>query len=448
MIELVQQLALLDGLLSNWDAIRAKMGPVSAVGEQALAKIAVRLSASQSPGDVARAVDDLLELVENTPAYGYVRQILARLQLGAEGSGKVRSYLATAPIPTEDVALVRETVMATGQTLGKAAGAEAEYCPVPVFFATNRREDETQPPENRFSGDPSDTLTLGLAQVTIPVVKHKTGRVETPAWWNRFADKKDASRYVVLQNVQPLERANFCAELGRAATDGGRGSLLIFVHGYRVTFEEAARRAAQFAYDTDFQGAVVLFSWPSLGAIFSYFADEERALLSAARLVEFLQILEGGPWEQTHLVAHSMGNRVVLFGLADNPPPPLPVGQIVFVAADIYVEIFEQKFPKMRGIGKLKTSYTSTADRALLLSWMLHRAPRIGIPHDEPFTWQGMETIDASAVDTSLLSLRHSYFADKQTVIADLTRLLRDGQSAAWRDLDRPFGKDYWQFKC
>lgn len=447
MIELVQQLALLDGLLSNWDAIRAKMGPVSTAGEQALAKIAVRLSAAQSPGDVARAVDDLLELVEETPAHDYVRQLLVRSQLGAEGAGRVRSYLAMAPILTEDVTRVQERVMATGQTLGRTAGAEVEPYPVPVFFATNRKADKTQSAEGRFSGDPADINTLGLATVTIPIAKHKTGRVETPAWWNRFADKKDASRYVVLRDVQSFGRTAFCAELGRAVTDGGRGSLLVFVHGYNVTFDEAARRAAQFAYDIDFHGAVVLFSWPSLGTTFGYLADEDRATLSAARFVEFLQILEGGPWKQTHLVAHSMGNRVVLFGLADNPLPAVPVGQIVFVAADIYVEIFEQKFPKIRDIGKLKTSYASTTDRALLLSWTLHRAPRLGITDGEPITRPGMETIDASAVDTSLLGLRHSYFTDKPTVIADLASLLQDGRSAAWRDLERPSGKDYWQLK-
>ena len=129
-----------------------------------------------------------------------------------------------------------------GQTLGKAAGEKVEPKVVPVFFATNRKADETQPPETRFSGDPASTITLGLAHVTIPVAKHKIGTVETPAWWNLFADEKDASRYVVLHGVERLENTKFCTELGKAVTDGGQGSVLIFLHGYHVTFEEAAAR--------------------------------------------------------------------------------------------------------------------------------------------------------------------------------------------------------------
>jgi len=442
MLELMQQLAILDGLLNNWEVVHAKMGPASAAREQEIAKVAAQLSAANTPREIARALDDLLELVEDTPAYDYVRQLQARSQLREE---EVRRGRSTAPLQVEDDALLRSAVTMTGQVLGGAAGAEVGTKVVPVFFATNRKGDETQPTEKRFSGDPADTITLGLAQVTIPVV-HKITKVETPAWWNLFADEKDASRYVVLHGVERLASVDFCTKLCRAVTDGGRGSVLVFLHGYNVTFEEAARRAAQFSYDIKFEGAVVLFSWPSLGTTVGYFADEERAVLSADRLVEFLRILEGGPWEQVHLVAHSMGSRVAVLALADNPPPALPVGQIVFVAADVYVEMFEQKFPKMSGIGKLKTSYASKADRALLLSSWLHRATRIGITRGEPFRRKGMETIDASMVDTSLLSLGHSYFVDKRAVLTDLGFLLREGLPAARRGLNQPLGKDYWDF--
>jgi esterase/lipase superfamily enzyme len=250
----------------------------------------------------------------------------------------------------------------------------------------------------------------------------------------------------LLQRAEPLENAEFCTQLGRAVTENGGRSVLVFLHGYKVTFKEVARRAAQFSYDTQFQGAVVLFSWPSQGGILGYFADEERAGVSAARLIDFLRILEGGPWDHVHLVAHSMGNRVVVLGLgADKPPPALPFGQIVFVAADVYVQIFEQMFPNMTGIGELKSSYTSKADRALLLSSWLHRAPRIGIINGEPFTRTGMETIDASTADTSLLGLRHSYFAG--TVVEDLGYLLREGPPAARRAVVQPQGTVYWEFR-
>jgi hypothetical protein len=59
---------------------------------------------------------------------------------------------------------------------------------------------------------------------------------------------------------------------------------------------------------------------------------------------------------------------------------------------------------------------------------------------------KGMETIDASTVDTSLLSLGHSYFGGKRTAITDLGYLIREGLPAARRGLEQPLGKDYWDF--
>jgi esterase/lipase superfamily enzyme len=440
MNEQLEQLALLDGLLTNLVAIRARMGPTSAAWDEEFAKIAARLSAANSPSDIARALNDLFELVKGTPAYDYVQQLLRRSEIPT-----VRVRGVASP-PTEETLQLQDTVTMTGQALGMAAAAENDPKLVPVFFATNRKGDEAQVPENWFSGEPADAITYGLARVTIPVARHKRGKLETPAWWKLFADEKDTSRYVVLKSVEPLKSAEFCTQLGRAVKAVEGGSVLVFLHGYNVTFEEAALRAAQFSYDTQFRGALVLFSWPSLGTTAGYFADEERASVSAAHFVEFLRILQGGPWEQVHLVAHSMGNRVVLLGLADNPPPALPFGQVVFVAADVYVDVFDQKFPRMSGVGKLKSSYASKADRALLLSSLLHHANRVGIVRGEPITRKGMETIDASTVDTSLLSLGHGYFAGERTVVEDLGHLLRHGLPAAQRALEQPQGKDYWQF--
>ena len=68
------------------------------------------------------------------------------------------------------------------------------------------------------------------------------------------------------------------------------------------------------------------------------------------------------------------------------------------------------------------------ADRALLLSKLFHFYRRAGaaiviVP--------GMDTIDASKVDTSLV--RHSYFGDSRTVLADVSSLIVDGKPPSKR---------------
>lgn len=141
---------------------------------------------------------------------------------------------------------------------------------------------------------------------------------------------------------------------------GPDGDILVFFHGYNVTFSDAARRAAQVAYDLDFP-ALVLFSWASRGSVFAYSADEENAAVSVESFMRFLRSLEGGPWRKVHVAAHSMGNRVVFLGLADKAKPKLPIDEMVMVAADINVPLFTQKFPDAREKASRFTSYISAA---------------------------------------------------------------------------------------
>jgi esterase/lipase superfamily enzyme len=47
----------------------------------------------------------------------------------------------------------------------------------------------------------------------------------------------------------------------------------IFVNGCNVSFEDAARRTGQFAYDLEFLG-VLIFYWPSNGKFADYMNDE------------------------------------------------------------------------------------------------------------------------------------------------------------------------------
>ncbi|MFH0996091.1 MAG: alpha/beta hydrolase [Pseudomonadota bacterium] len=438
MIELVQQLAVLDALLSNWDGVLIRMGPSDPLRQKAMVILAERLSRAVTQEAIDPVIDDLFDLVEDTPAYDYVRHLIGRAQLGPETVAKTRSrYVAERPSPDE-IGMVSFTAGLAGQSLGKAIAASVEPCLVDVYFVTNRKSNENG--SEGFSGEPDEDIHYGVAEVTIPVGAHRTGRLEQRKWWQLLSDRDDPRRYVVLGHIDTLSEGVFSSRL--AIDTELSGDLLIFLHGYNVTFEDAARRAAQFAFDMQFAGPVVLFSWPSQGSLLGYLADEERALLSGDRFASFLRSLEQGPWKRVHMLAHSMGNRVMLYGLAGGSWPNLKLGQIVFVAADVYVEIFRQFFPKIRKYGHLYTSYASKNDRALLMSSFLHKADRIGIIKGEPFVTEGMETIDATKADTS--SLGHGYFADDNLVIKDISALIGSELTASRRGLCQPPAKIYW----
>lgn len=453
----LQQIALTDALLDSWGAIRLRLGKITRAFDAELAQVALRLAAADSAEKLARSLDDLIDLIRDTAAEPYVRSLIARAAVPPAPSSPVPSLSVTGSILPGNQRVLREPpspkeaapappaparaggVMPDIQwRLARFLTADMKSTPVPIFFATNRTRSGI--PEEYFAGEPASALTFGQAVVNIPE-RHQTGHLESPAWWNVFADKHDDRRYAVLRNVQTVDEPAWKTQLESV----GAADLLVFLHGYKNTFEDAARRAAQVAHDMRFAGPVVLFSWPSLGQFLGYNGDETRAEASGEDFAAFLKSLEGGPWKRVHVMAHSMGNRVMMSGFADNPRAHVPLSQIVFLAADVYRETFEKKFPKMAGCGDLVTSYASKADRALLLSSRLHAGNRIGfVSGGQPYVTAGLETIDASLVDTGILG--HSYFGDVRSVLTDIGYLLRECLPASRRGLQPGSGNKYWLF--
>src|SRR5262249_46315918 len=81
-----------------------------------------------------------------------------------------------------------------------------------------------------------------------------------------------------IDKITPLEAGQMWMELAdamqQAKSAGDPAYGLLFLHGYRTTFDEAAVRAAQIGFDLKVTGATAFFSWPSLGTASGYSADE------------------------------------------------------------------------------------------------------------------------------------------------------------------------------
>jgi len=91
--------------------------------------------------------------------------------------------------------------------------------------------------------------------------------------------------------------------------------VLVFIHGYNVDFESAAKRAAKSHYDLDFPGVTLFYSWPSGGALTQYVSDMADAVWTAGHLAKFLMDLEARDVDDIFVLAHSMGNRALLQAL-------------------------------------------------------------------------------------------------------------------------------------
>jgi esterase/lipase superfamily enzyme len=86
---------------------------------------------------------------------------------------------------------------------------------------------------------------------------------------------------------------------------------LVLIHGYNVSFREAALQAAQIGFDLRVDGVMALFSWPSKGDLIPYTADESSIELVEKHFVSFIEMLSSiHELESIDILAHSMGKQV------------------------------------------------------------------------------------------------------------------------------------------
>jgi len=320
-----------------------------------------------------------------------------------------------------------------GAVVGAAApGYDANYHTVDIFYGTDRARGESDEPAEFYTGERGE-LELGMARVSIPL-DHELGELESPSFF-RLEFVEDPEKHIVLLAVEADDREDFIDELRWRIENSDEKSAFVFVHGYNVTFEDAARRTAQLAYDLQFTGAPILYSWPSKGSLLGYFADEASVQYTETHLTEFLRLVrEQSGAEIVHLIGHSMGNRALTAALReigrDSGGPVF--NQIALVAPDIDADYFRNAIaPQIVPAGRRLTLYASATDEALAASHKAHDAPRAGDAGEVPVIVPGIDTIDVTGLDTSLLG--HSYFAENESVIADLIKLLSGDTPPAGR---------------
>jgi esterase/lipase superfamily enzyme len=324
---------------------------------------------------------------------------------------------------------------------GGMAGTDRRYkqnqqgfATVRVFYGTNRAPTGDVKPA-LFYGKGRGELQYGYLNVTIPQI-HKEAELETQPRWAEYTfvlnEASMRRRYVLLDQITPLAQDAFARALRQQIKDSLSKDLFIFVHGFNTTFEDAARRAAQMAYDLDFDGTPVLYSWPSQGSVAAYPADEAAVAISGRKMADFLEtvVAQSGA-ERVHVLAHSMGNRALIEAmqtyLAKRAPDKRQhiFGQIVFTAPDVDRDYFVDAIESLRGAAERVTLYASGNDHALHYSQLVHGAPRAGTAGDVIIKLAGLDTIDMSAVPADILG--HSYFAANAGAINDIFRILWRG---------------------
>jgi esterase/lipase superfamily enzyme len=251
-----------------------------------------------------------------------------------------------------------------------------------------------------------------------------------------------------------LEPDDFWAAIAASLEEWDQGERqgLVFLHGYRVDFDDAAIRAAQLGVDLKVPGVTAFFSWPSCGTIQGYMADEASIEASEPFIAEFLDnFVSRSGVERVHLLAHSMGNRGLLRALQRlaarlSRHAGTPFGQIILAAPDIDTDVFTGLAELYPPSSQRTTLYASRADRVIDLSHRIHGYPRAGLT--PPVTVvPGVDTVEVPRFNVFEL-LGHGYYAEAEGLLHDIFDLIR--WNAAPKDRQRltsaqtAAGSVYW----
>ncbi len=175
-----------------------------------------------------------------------------------------------------------------------------------------------------------------------------------------------------------------------AAKNNGR--VLLYVHGFRETFDTSSRDSAQMTRLAEFKGPVIQYSWPSQGELLSYGVDETNMYWSERSFRSFLQKLAEQPWvKDIVLVSHSLGARLVIPSIeyVDSKAASADasnISNIILASPDVDTADFERDIASeilsQRRInsGRRITIYASANDKALSISRTIHGYPRLGSP--------------------------------------------------------------------
>jgi Uncharacterized protein conserved in bacteria len=115
-------------------------------------------------------------------------------------------------------------------------------------------------------------------------------------------------------------------------------------------------------------------------------------------------------------------------------PAPPRIETLVIAAPDVDRRKFDIDMTQVVKDAKIPlTLYASSKDWALTLSYLANKNHRLCHAEPELVIADGMETIDASSIDTDFLG--HGYYGDARELLGDLFQLIKEKRLA-----DKRFG--------
>jgi esterase/lipase superfamily enzyme len=286
-----------------------------------------------------------------------------------------------------------------------------------VLVATNRTM--VPDPQVQFIEGRTDDVTFMSYDISIPS-KRKPGSFSFP---KRGLDPE--REFYVARTERFDQPSDFISDINAniSTAPGNNGNLLVFVHGYNVSYAAAVFRAAQISTDFGLDMPLVLFSWPSAGRISRYAYDRDSALFARAALADTLATLARTQARKITILAHSMGGLLAMeaikrLSLKGDTRTLSRLDGLVLAQPDIDVDVFRSQMSELDIESFFVAVLASDKDRALRLSSVLTGGhPRVGNTQNiEDLRRMGVLVIDVTDV-ASRDFLKHDTYASSPALL-------------------------------
>jgi len=244
---------------------------------------------------------------------------------------------------------------------------------------------------------------------------------------------------------------------------------VIYVPGYRATFDQVMILMGSWAHFLGRDSAVIAFSWPTGTNWWNYLSDCPRArafVPDIARLIAL--VAEQTQARRINVIGFSCGSPLLAEALVqlrqahpDEDRAGLQqryrIANDIFIAADIDLQTFARShLPALADISRRTEVYLSQNDAALKFAAFLARASRLGRPSLDELTREELETlasddrlvtIDVTGVEGphELSGMRgHGYWVANPRVSSDVLLSMIYPFDPAWRGLVHGEGLGMW----
>ncbi len=248
------------------------------------------------------------------------------------------------------------------------------------------------------------------------------------------------------RSPEPTRR--FIEEVNRRLVGSHSKDVYIYVHGYKVNFENPLLVAAELWHFLGYNGAFIAYSWPTKFSMWAYFADLDNAVNSARYLRALvIELAQKSDAERIHIIGYSAGTRLVSRMLADlgmyaylmdddEIDQTIKLGNVILIGSDFDQDILAgYLLDGSLRIADALTLYVSEADSALRFSQRMFRGrERAGEllnrtplnPHAKAFmaAHPELRIIDVTSAEGSTGGSGHSYFRSSPWVSSDLLMTL------------------------